>query len=157
MDRDQARELLSEYLDGELEPEERAALEEHLAGDKVLRDELDALRQTLHVLTALPQETPPEDFLQKVRTKLKRQRKSVLDVSFGMERKIPFEAVSMVLIGILLALYLLLVALPGDRETLGPQVPDRIQRDGGVDAGDSGPASLAPKDSEEKPSRLEAE
>lgn len=135
MDRERARELLSEYLDGELEPADREALEARLAEDPVLRADLEALRRTLSALGALPEEPPPEDFLIKVKEKLKRQRKSPLDVSFGMERKIPFEAVSMVLIGILLGLYLILVALPRDQAALDPELPRLAPKDAGVDAG----------------------
>ena len=140
MDRQQARDLMSEYLDGELLPHEQAAFEKQLAQDEVLRDELEALRNTLSIISGLPKESPSDDFLQKVRGKLKRQRKSVLDLSFGMDRKIPFEAISMILIGILLTLYFLLVALPWDRADLDSQGPGAIHQDGGVDAGMEDPA-----------------
>jgi anti-sigma factor RsiW len=136
LDRERAKELLSEYLDGDLEPADREALEALLAEDPVLRADLEALRRTLEALGALPDERPSDDFLSQVKQKLKRQRKSPLDVSFGMDRKIPFEAVSMILIGILLALYLILVALPKDQTSLSPEVPRLAPKDAG--AGDGG-------------------
>lgn len=136
MDRERARDLLSEYLEGELQDADREALEQRLAEDPVLRADLEALRRTLAALGALPEESPPPDFLSKVKQKLKRQRKSPLDVNFGIDRKIPFEAVSMVLIGILLALYLVLVALPRDQAALEPDIPRLAPRDAGVDGGE---------------------
>lgn len=142
MDREHAKELLSEYLDGELTAADREALEARLTEDPVLRADLEALRRTLEALGKLPKESPPPDFLAKVNQKLKRQRKSPLDVSWGIDRKIPFEAVSMVLIGILVALYLVLVALPQDQAALQPDVPRLAPTDAGTDGGEPHRPSL---------------
>ena len=51
---EQARELLSPYLDGEVSGEERGLVEEALAVSDELRADLDTLRQTVSLLQALP-------------------------------------------------------------------------------------------------------
>jgi len=51
---DQDYELLSAYLDGALPAAERAALEARLQADAALQRELDALRQTVNLLSVLP-------------------------------------------------------------------------------------------------------
>jgi anti-sigma factor RsiW len=141
VDRERARELLSDYLEGELEPALREEFEAHLASCAETREELEALRGTLEALGTLQPVQPPDNFLQQVKAKLRRRTKSPFDFSFGLDRKIPFEAVSMVLIGILIALYLLLVALPRDRvETDLGTGPRLIKPDAGVPP-DGGPAT----------------
>lgn len=55
-------ELLSAYLDNQLEADERAALEARLRIDAGLRRELAALRQTVALVKALPPVRAPRDF-----------------------------------------------------------------------------------------------
>ncbi len=55
-------ELLSAYLDNELAPAERAALERRLAADARLRAELEALRGVAARVRALPVLAAPRDF-----------------------------------------------------------------------------------------------
>ena len=54
--------LLSAYLDGQISPSARAALEERLAADPALRALLEDLRATRTVLRAAPTLRPPRDF-----------------------------------------------------------------------------------------------
>lgn len=55
-------ELLSAYLDGELNPEERASLETRLADDPTLRRELNTLRATVELIGTLPTLRAPRNF-----------------------------------------------------------------------------------------------
>ena len=55
-------ELLSAYLDGEVTPTERAALETRLAQEPALRRELASLRQTVSWINALPPTRAPHNF-----------------------------------------------------------------------------------------------
>lgn len=130
MDHQRAQELLSDYLDGELSGADLADLEQHLESCAECQAELESLRKTLSVLGGLKPAEPSPDFLQQVNQKLRRRSKSAFDFSFGLDRKIPFEAVSMVLLGILLALYLLLVVLP--KERVDPEPPPRVRPDAGA-------------------------
>lgn len=56
-------ELLSAYLDGELEERERQRLEVRLAQDETLREELRALRQTVSLMQELPEVAAPRNFI----------------------------------------------------------------------------------------------
>lgn len=56
-------ERLSAYLDGALNPRERARLEAELARDPHLRARLEALRQTVALVRALPSVRAPRNFL----------------------------------------------------------------------------------------------
>jgi hypothetical protein len=62
-EREQRDELLSAYLDDQLSAEERARLEAQLATDPALRAELDALRQTVALVHALPPVPLPHNFI----------------------------------------------------------------------------------------------
>jgi hypothetical protein len=53
---------LSAYVDQELTGTARQELEEHLKGCETCRRRLEALRQTINAIRALPQETPPRTF-----------------------------------------------------------------------------------------------
>jgi anti-sigma factor RsiW len=133
VERERAKELLSDYLEGELSAAEEQALERLLSQDAELRAELHELRRIMDALGGLRPVAPSEDFMQQVQQKIRRRQKSPFDFAFGLDRKIPFEAISMVLIGILLALYLLLVVLPRehlDESAVSP--PHRIEQDAGA-------------------------
>jgi len=54
--------LLNAYLDGELAPGERAALEARLARDSALQDELDSLRQTIDLIGMAQRRPVPRSF-----------------------------------------------------------------------------------------------
>src|SRR2546428_1713331 len=55
-------EELSAYLDHELDAATRARVAAHVAGCAACTRRLDALRETIHALRALPMETPPRTF-----------------------------------------------------------------------------------------------
>jgi len=59
-------ELLSAYLDGELSPAERAAVESHLAGDPEARQLLDELRVLASDVRSLPRHKAGEGFSERV-------------------------------------------------------------------------------------------
>lgn len=54
---------LSAYLDGQLKPETRAALDADLSGDAALRDRVATLRQTVALVQALPLRETPRNYL----------------------------------------------------------------------------------------------
>jgi anti-sigma factor RsiW len=56
-------ELLSAYLDDELDAEEQAWLEQQLATDPALRTDLETLQQTVSLLNDLPQAPVPRNFI----------------------------------------------------------------------------------------------
>ena len=54
--------MLSDYIDGELEPGTRAALEGHLAGCPSCTEELESLRSTVLMLQRMPEVEAPRSF-----------------------------------------------------------------------------------------------
>ena len=54
--------MLSDYIDGELEPGARDALEEHLAGCPSCSEELESLRATVLMLRRMPEVEAPRSF-----------------------------------------------------------------------------------------------
>ena len=54
--------MLSDYIDGELEPGTRAALEGHLAGCPSCTEELESLRSTVLMLRRMPEVEAPRSF-----------------------------------------------------------------------------------------------
>ncbi len=66
------RARLSPYLEDELTPAEKPALETHLAGCAACRRELEDLRRTVGLLHDLPQITPPREILDRVREEIRR-------------------------------------------------------------------------------------
>jgi anti-sigma factor RsiW len=100
------RPQLSAYLDGELDPEARKAVDAELARCAGCRAELAALQTTLGGLGALKRPAPPaflENVQKQIHTRSKgrffRQRPKL----FG---RIPFEWLSLVMILAMLAYYL---------------------------------------------------
>lgn len=61
-DWDEQRERLSAYLDGELNEDERVALEQHLPTCEQCQRALDDLREVRTLLRAMPIPTPPRSF-----------------------------------------------------------------------------------------------
>jgi anti-sigma factor RsiW len=59
---EQARELLSAYLDGEVTATEQALVEHALAASSELREDLDTLRQTITLIVGLPKVAAPRPF-----------------------------------------------------------------------------------------------
>lgn len=59
---EQARALLSPYLDGEVTAQERALVETAIAASPELRQDLETLRQTVSLLAALPPVAAPRPF-----------------------------------------------------------------------------------------------
>lgn len=99
---------LNDYIDGELDDDERAALEAELERDAQLRAELRELRDTLGALQGLaaaPQPAP-EAFAMDVERRIRtRSRGRFFDDDIFYRTRIPFEIFAVVAIVLLGALY----------------------------------------------------
>ncbi|HOW42409.1 MAG TPA: zf-HC2 domain-containing protein [Candidatus Omnitrophota bacterium] len=69
----QAKELLSQYLDDMLEPQEKAQLEQHLEACSACKDKLAQLKRYAGTMAALPKVKAPADFLEKVQERIERR------------------------------------------------------------------------------------
>ena len=73
MNCDGVRELLSAYVDGELAPGELLRVEQHLRRCQSCAGEVDALRQTIALVSSLEEVEPPADFHAKLHARLVEQ------------------------------------------------------------------------------------
>ncbi|MBN2484289.1 MAG: zf-HC2 domain-containing protein [Candidatus Omnitrophica bacterium] len=71
---DRIKELLGQYLDGELDAIDHNEVVEHLAGCAACSRDLESLRQISYLLKEEPHEHAPSDFLDRVNTRLGRQK-----------------------------------------------------------------------------------
>ena len=110
IDHETAGGLLSDYLDGELSPQQERELEAHLEGCPKCTDELEELRQTLDTLGSLKSVSPPTEFVGKIQQRINKRSRGRF---FGQESllvRIPFEWISFVIIMLLLVMYIMTVA-----------------------------------------------
>jgi anti-sigma factor RsiW len=98
--------LMSAYLDEELAPEEAAKVEKLLAESPEARAELSGLQNMLKLVKSLPEVVAPPDFYEKVARKLRRRR--ILSMEFLGLLILPFQVLSVVLILMVAATYMLL-------------------------------------------------
>ena len=102
-------EAFSAYLEGELPPQERAQVEEHLASCTQCRVSLERFRKTVGGLGALKR-TAPVSFLENVQATINRRSRgrffSKRGLLFG---RIPFEWISLAMIVAMLVYYIVLL------------------------------------------------
>ena len=98
--------LMSAYLDEELAPEEAAKVEKLLAESPEARAELSGLQNMLKLVKGLPEVEAPPDFYEKVAKKLRRRRVGS-DGTMSV-LTLPFQVLSVVLILMVAATYMLL-------------------------------------------------
>lgn len=109
MDHETAKELFSEYLDGELDAAQKRELESHLQGCDDCRQELESLRVMMSTLAGLAPAEPPKDFARKVQHTIRRRSKGRFFSAEGLLRRIPFEWISFVIILLMLVMYYMVV------------------------------------------------
>jgi len=72
MDCSDIKALLSEYIDGTLDPETKNRVDQHVASCADCREELASLKALVHELGSLEAVRPPEDFLAQVHERLEK-------------------------------------------------------------------------------------
>lgn len=73
-DTDSSAEMMSAYLDAEIDSAEATAFENMLADSPDAREELADLRKVLSLVGNLPDVPAPEDFLEKLNRKIRRKQ-----------------------------------------------------------------------------------
>jgi hypothetical protein len=94
---------LSEYLDGELEAEEKAYVEEHLASCEDCSATLAELTKTLQYMGDLDEVEPPPWFAEKVMQRVREEAEKesfFRKLFYPLHIKLPVEAVALVLVAV---------------------------------------------------------
>ncbi len=117
---DEIRRRLSEYLDGELPPEGRQSVEEHLSGCEGCRKELSELELTLGHLRSLHEVEPPPFYTQSVMRRVREEARAkpglLRKLFFPLRVKLPIEAMAVALVAVV-AVYVF--------KAMGPEVAMR--------------------------------
>jgi hypothetical protein len=100
-----AKELLSDYLEGILDPQSTAQLEMHLSGCTRCRQQLDALKALVSELSRLEPVKSPHDFLDQIHERL--EPRSWLDtivkkLFFPVRIKLPLELATAAVMAVLI-------------------------------------------------------
>jgi len=110
VDHDDATAMFSAYCDKQLGVPERAALDEHLQSCLVCRRELAKFEATVESVHKLHPMSAPPDFVAGVRDRIhKRSRGRFFRP--GQRGRMPIEVVSLVTLGVVLAVYLVVQLL----------------------------------------------
>jgi predicted anti-sigma-YlaC factor YlaD len=120
MDHQDAQELFSDYLEGELPPEQQRELTAHLEGCEPCQREFSVFQQTLRSLSGLQILSPPEGFVGKVQQRIYRRSRGRFFITERMMLRIPFEWISFIIILLMLAMYLILIL--GQARPIGPDL-----------------------------------
>lgn len=119
---------LSDYLDGTLEPEARAHVEEHLKGCEQCRDALNELKGTVSALSGLHKVAAPQGFDSEVAETIRRRSKGRFFGRRTLGDRVPLEILALLVLLGGLALYLFLrhsdtgTLRPLDEDTAHPAI-----------------------------------
>ncbi len=106
--------LMSAYLDDELDAEETAQFEAFLESSAEAREEMEHLRRMLTVVSQLDDVQAPPDFLEQVARKVRRRRILGADGLVLSLISLPFQVLSIIVI-LAIAVTYMLVQLDQDR------------------------------------------
>ena len=98
MDHQRAKELFSQYLEGDLPPEQQSEIEAHLDQCQTCKVEMEALEKTLSSLAGLAAVPPPKDFDRKVQQRIRRRSRGRFFAPENLLNRIPFEWISFIVI-----------------------------------------------------------
>lgn len=108
VDHAQASELFSAYWDEELDPKSQSELEEHLKSCVVCRREYQVFERALSSVAGLHRMVAPADFQEGVRTKIRKRSRGRYFTPRRLAERIPYEIFSLVMLGLILAIYVVL-------------------------------------------------
>lgn len=98
-----AEELMTAYLDHEMDAEESEAFEAMLADSPETQEELSDLRQVLQLVQGLPEVEAPPDFFEKVAKKIRRRK--LLDGEIPLFITVSFQVLSVLVVLVIAAVY----------------------------------------------------
>ncbi len=112
MDHGRVKELLSDYIDGDLGEKERQDVEEHLERCKECCEEFEQLKKTVNVLSGFQELKAPKDFESKINDRLKKRVRRRDRDTTPLSHKVPFETICLIMLVMLIAFYIMLYLLP---------------------------------------------
>jgi anti-sigma factor RsiW len=128
-----AAELMSAYVDGELDEAETARFEDYLAGSPEAQAQLDELRKMVSLVGTLPEVTAPPDFSDKLARRLRRRQGLAKDALAVNLVSLPFQVLSILVILAVATLYMLAEL---ERQPTGGLERDPTPRAGEADPDD---------------------
>lgn len=108
VDHARATELFSAYWDEDLAPSDLSALEEHLKSCVVCRREYQTFQKTVGAVGMLNPMMAPPDFAEGVRARIRKRSRGRFFSPRKMAERIPYELFSLVMLGLILAIYIVL-------------------------------------------------
>jgi anti-sigma factor RsiW len=108
VDHTQATELFSAYWERELGDTEKGALEEHLRSCVVCRREFQQFEKTVDATRSMYKMVAPPDFADGVRSKINKRSRGRFFNPKKLAERIPYEVFSLVMLGLILAIYVVL-------------------------------------------------
>lgn len=110
MEHQQARDMFTNYHDGDLSEDDKTLLEAHLNTCEECKGEWSAFERTMNEVSGLLHMAPPRDLAQNIESKIHRRSKGRF---FGKQRNnnIQFALVSFILVLLFMLAYLMLTAV----------------------------------------------
>jgi anti-sigma factor RsiW len=136
-----AEELMSAYLDRELDEEESAAFEAQLAASPEAQEELAELQQMLQLVKGLPEVEAPADFYEKVAKKIRRRK--LLEGDLPVFVTLPFQVLSVIVV-LAIAVVYTMIHLDRDPAAKLEKDPKAAAADSEGEAGATGGDEVAP-------------
>lgn len=131
----ESSQMMSAYLDEELDASEAEAFESFLAESPEAQKELEDLRKIVSLVGGLPEVEAPEDFYDKLSRRIRRKQLLTPDSTLLNLVSLPFQVLSILVILTVAALYMM--AQLDDK-------PQQIERDPDVQATDEQGEPLPP-------------
>jgi anti-sigma factor RsiW len=108
LDHARATELFSAYWDEDLPAADASALEEHLKSCVVCRREYQTFERTVGAVGQLHPMMAPPDFAESVRARIRKRSRGRFFSPRKLAERIPYELFSLVMLGLILAIYIVL-------------------------------------------------
>lgn len=138
----EVQELMSEYIDGVLDPSALERVDRHIEGCPECRSELDALKMVVDLVRDLPLVEPPPEFRPELRKRL--ETEAVRPVNTGLIHRLASGRWSGIIA--LAASFILVIGLaaaweglPWNNETFGTRVESYAVKESAQDQSYSGP------------------
>jgi anti-sigma factor RsiW len=124
--KESSAELMTAYLDAELDPAESEAFESFLADSPEAQEELEDLRKMVQLVGKLEHVEAPPDFYEKLNRKIRRRQAFERDSGLLGLLTLPFQVVCIIVILTVAAMYMMaqLDAQPQSVERDPASLPD---------------------------------